>query len=1792
MENNTSNTITATELIRLKREQGVKDSIESATPEVSDRMNTVSSVDRAKTKDGEVRHKNMLSFLGEKAMTSDYRQHRKRLDADPNGMYAKPELGIVDKVGEYVRNAGYLWYTKTDTYQNDQKATAAQGTGPAEEQPEVPDTILGHIGYAFKEGEMNPLTERVTKLFNVPSDMEKNGLNQLINHNNAAVMQQLRDTVLDNIDIVDASPGLTSSMLGEQGYAGADVADFMAEQLLAAGVGNLMSGEEGTSTASTAYETLIGVTQKVSAIDRAEAVGIVDGLIAKATAMVTDSAMELGGFTSEQTQDAQNMADPRGIVMKPMKVVPGQTPKEVYQSGITYPLVRAAAYFESAILNKASATVMMEQVRRNLLSKIENPVARQAVETAIEALPIVGGKTMYSQLDAQVLDTLMQELDPVNGSLSVFTPSVMETRAYRSMEARKKGMGSYVLNEATEGAFDFAMFLIEMQITRGIAMKTPLAPFISGKVGVGARMTERLSRTTPGGLTALTADKVLNATRVANTLRNAAFVGVNRAMSTGGDLQTRAVSGMLTAIYSSTPATTALLLKNIGYTGTGVVVPVVVDFVSNSLITTAIFYAPQYAEAKRAGTQEAMDTFIGNAVVQGIFDLGMAASTRAFMSSDRMVKTSMIRDGKYYDAVKEQNYGKDPINVLTGKSMSKDEFITKKMQQRAKLESVQEVLDGLTRLYKEKATGDRSVEGTPEVEVTTKGYRDPAVSRFLKLETKIAEQKDKLYSRLSETIDKKTALEDKINAEERDKTGEVDLAAAKKEMSILQGQETKARNEIDIIERKGAPQETEKPEAQPEGESQKSVDSRARRRIMETYKEIKTVTKEEADLNKEIEALKEAGKPTKRLEGQQDALLNKIRDLQIERDAMLYTEGTPREVTLKEFERAQLESIDKQIKQFKKGLKAGGDIAQKDLTSFRKYAEAVINKSLGVTDKQKLQMNGLLKGIKNGKSLDKTLSKLWLRIDDVRGENEKQLFIEASDRLLAKAKKAIKNGKFDADTSAAFMAAIKARNMQVTEVTEFGRSSAEMLLFDVSQLARLDLTKEQARAVYNDLTNIYDNGAATKSGMEAHRKARNETLILASLNDIEGTKGPAPSKSKDEISKEDRTPLRRRIVQWNRRWGGLIQDLVRFSPTARGESVLERMTDMFHATRYAETVQKEFNDARADAYNKIFGLNHRNKIHTKTTQDLEAIYEVYRETTKVDRDTKEESIVPRPEKMSRTVMRQRWMEWDQPEGRARLEKNSGFTEKTMQDIEKHLTAQDFELIRELRISYDKLYTAVNEVYRELVGKDLPYRTNYSPFIPVKTEKTDPDLNMIELMGGQLPGARPGDKTALKELGRDSTLNSMGDVFIYDRYISDMAHYIGYAKTVTDARTIFADGRIRDAITQRDGSGALTNIKSHLDVFGKGKIAAAQNGAFSSLHKYISRWYAGSLFAQPKRTAIQLLSGMLYMTEMSTADFMKGLWSLPGAAKSGELEVITKSVFMLERGLSPTRDMQLAADVIKEQRGVWARKFIDNPRLTDYMGIFIKLGDRGGIMAGAWGLYRHYTEGLKMDKTEALSKTLNFVNNTQQSRDLSQMSTGLMSGDPFKRLGSMYVHTPQQYFNNLWDALVSKGRISNMELAKTIVAYEAMTVAYTFIQNAGKVTAITAFSSMLAGPIANGLPFIREGATAIVASVLAAVLDKRSNTKTGSYPIQRWYTDIQSVIKMTDDLMREGPDMQSVVDITAKMVEVSLPATGAIGAGLKAGGNIISGAIEFSRKNDLGYMLGKFAGYTDYQLEDK
>jgi len=799
--------ITLEDVQRYKQEQGnpppkEKSMGNTMTLEAVQRLTPTTTVDRDVKPDQPVRHKNMFFFLGDKLTTQTYRQEREK-GATP-GIYVKPERGVIDKIGDYMRNVGYLWYKETDTYKRE--AEARQKEGEPKEDIDFPQTILGNMGFKVKEAKMSPVSNQMAKALGVEDKTEQQGLNRLLSHNDGEIIKSISDMVADELPIdlaaLDKDIKSVPTLFGDREYDGITIHNILAENLLATAVGDLMAGERGTQVAAEGHGVIANIIQNASGLGREESLALADKLVSSTADMLAENAADIGGFSQDDMRDAQQMSDPRGISMIP----PDTTkPQEVYQSGITYWGARTAAVVERSILAKAGAPVALAELKRDLLERTDSPVIHASLNTVAESVV----HNPLTHADAELLQTLKELFDPNTSPLVNFTPGVNETRAWRAMDAREKGKAAMVFNSIAESAFDFAAFLVEIMATRRIISLTPLKGLVQGVMPITAQATERLARTAPGGLTHLTVNNAMKAAQVSAQLRNAAFIGINRAMSTPGSFEERATAGLLSTLYASTPATTGLILGNLGYTGTGVALPIMLDFMSNSLITAAISYVPEY---QRQGGFT--DDFWTAAIPQAVFDLGMSLSTRAFSTAETTLKSQQAYDNKVFQEIQSRNGG-EAVMVGSEKAETSDKYHTLKVRQRAKHAEVRETLNSWREMIKEKTRGDRVIEGTPDVEIIeSRTYRDPEVSRFRKLGFKAKEKQAKLYARLSDVIDKTNDLQQRIDKTQADESAFPEtLQDLNKEMSTLKSQRTRLEKAINIMEGKGKPTDTARPDA-------------------------------------------------------------------------------------------------------------------------------------------------------------------------------------------------------------------------------------------------------------------------------------------------------------------------------------------------------------------------------------------------------------------------------------------------------------------------------------------------------------------------------------------------------------------------------------------------------------------------------------------------------------------------------------------------------------------------------------------------------------------------------------------------------------------------------------------------------------------------------------------------------------------------------------------------------------------------------------------------------------------
>jgi hypothetical protein len=740
-----------------------------------------------------------------------------------------------------------------------------------------------------------------------------------------------------------------------------------------------------------------------------------------------------------------------------------------------------------------------------------------------------------------------------------------------------------------------------------------------------------------------------------------------------------------------------------------------------------------------------------------------------------------------------------------------------------------------------------------------------------------------------------------------------------------------------------------------------------------------------------------------------------------------------------------------------------------------------------------------------------------------------------------------------------------------------------MLEYDIGQLHRVTLTKGQARGIYNDLIRVYNRGAATRAAWKAAKEAEANQIVRLAISDLTG-------KAAEDVKllTPEQFQQKGNLFGWwfnflrgSRHWPGLMTDLTQYTQTRPGESNIERFTDMGRTARYKDELMKKYNNKKVDIFNRIFGVKNRFQIKDKYDQDLQ-------DKVQIPLKGKESAVI------NRAIARQRWAEWQQDPGRARLQGKNKYTPDTIKKIEQFLNPEDFDLIRETRKLYDEFYQEVNDVFRMDRGYDLPYRKGYTPFIVEFAHKTYEGADLIDQMHFDARKEPVIDnKSPLQELkGKTAGIKAQGDIALLDRYIQDMSHYVSHAKTIERAKTIFSNEQVRQIIAQKYGKHMVDTLDAQLDTLTRGKLEAAQRNIWGGLNTLKSAWVKGVLYFSPKRTTVQLLSTGLYLTEMPASAFAKGLLDLPRAIKSGEIRAITDTAWFSERGIGLERDLAQLTKTIESPEFNQFKRIVDNPRLDHFGGMFMKIGDRSAILAGGWSLYKHLTQIKKMDEVEALERVIKFSNKTQQSKDLAQMGTILQTGNPFVGTLTMFKNTTGQFYNNYLDALVNRARISKVELAKTLLAYHGMAGFYAVINSGLKIATVGALASFISGPMGDGIAIGGEFFKNLVGWVLAKAKDEDYRAMSSSYALEAWFRDVYDVADITLDLIQKGEyaGADDILGVAEAWTRMSYPFTGGAGALANRATRSFNAAREYVDDEDFYKMLQKFMGYTDWQIK--
>ena len=393
-------------------------------------------------------------------------------------------------------------------------------------------------------------------------------------------------------------------------------------------------------------------------------------------------------------------------------------------------------------------------------------------------------------------------------------------------------------------------------------------------------------------------------------------------------------------------------------------------------------------------------------------------------------------------------------------------------------------------------------------------------------------------------------------------------------------------------------------------------------------------------------------------------------------------------------------------------------------------------------------------------------------------------------------------------------------------------------------------------------------------------------------------------------------------------------------------------------------------------------------------------------------------------------MRKLWMEAQDPSLQDTLfsEHGNAYTNQIMNAINEQLSVEDRAFARAQMDIYKGFYNEVNKVYSRVYQVDLPFNETYSPISRRIDAEFDTDafLKDVNYRRSVAPGSL---KSRVQNI---RALRTQSDIGVFQRHITEMAHFISFAEKIQEINGVFGNAGIRELIDKRYGRSMLRIIDDYIQVLTRG--GAERATVLGQVINTLNRNFAVSVLGgKVALAAKQLTSFVAFADSIPITSFSVGVADFAkNPAKA--IKILSESELMKARGASPERDIAAVGKAIDWKLLQKKQKF------DDIMLIPTKLGDRGAIYVGGWALYRHHRkQGLS--HKQALEKFEELVATTQQSGDPDQLSL-VQASSPFVRAFTMFLSAPTAYLRAEIRAIrhFSRGQLSKTQFAKKIALY--------------------------------------------------------------------------------------------------------------------------------------------------------
>jgi hypothetical protein len=495
-------------------------------------------------------------------------------------------------------------------------------------------------------------------------------------------------------------------------------------------------------------------------------------------------------------------------------------------------------------------------------------------------------------------------------------------------------------------------------------------------------------------------------------------------------------------------------------------------------------------------------------------------------------------------------------------------------------------------------------------------------------------------------------------------------------------------------------------------------------------------------------------------------------------------------------------------------------------------------------------------------------------------------------------------------------------------------------------------------------------------------------------------------------------------------------------------------------------------------------------------------------------------------KMTRGEMMYWWGQLQDPTLKESFEKGNDFTQEIVEAIDNEATDQEKEYVRfVVKSMLRDQYGAVNEVYREINGVDLPFNENY---LPVSREGFHIDEDVIfGQLGEDIEFRKALSPSATKSRVQTNLPIKKQNIFeVVDRHFTETNYYTAWAERLRVIAGVFSDSRVQQNIREEFTPALAREINNKIaDFVSRGNRAIR---SYKSVDWFRRKFTLGALMIKPAIGIKQLVSTVAYLEELGPVEFTEGVadfWSNP--IENARI-LNEESVMIKERGSNIERDIKLAMRTDEFSR------FNKLQSWTNLSMLNVRLGDKGAILTGAWAMRK---AGLKAGKDleTVIREYENFSSATQQSSDLSRLSA-VQTGSAIEKIFTMFLSSPRQYLQKevlAVQSLFQKGGTDTKNVKKVarvmFIYHVLLPVVFQYIANFGRLDEESRKEYLRSGLLGsiNGLFIAGE----VVDSVLRTALGLR--TFDIDMPI---ISDIQKEItKVFSNLTEEDITSEDMMD---------------------------------------------------------